>query len=254
MPLSRLLSGAARAPGSADVAALERRLARRLSGEPIQHLLTTWSFRVVELAVDARALVPRPETEVVAGHALAALAARRASPGEALVAVDLGTGSGAIACSLVREDPAVSVVGVDASPEALSLAAENRARLAPGEAARLELRRGSWYEPLQDLSGRVGVIVSNPPYLAAAEWNDLDPVVRDFDPREALVAGPTGLEAVEAVLAGAPGILAAGGAAVVELAPHQADSARSVAVAHGAVSATVHPDLAGRARCLVATW
>lgn len=198
--------------------------------------------------------MPRPETEVVVGYALAALADRRRSPGAALVAVDLGTGSGAIACSLVHEDPAVSVVGVDRSPEALSLAAENRARLATGEAARLELRQGSWYEPLGDLSGTVAVVVSNPPYLGAAEWAGLDPVVRDHDPFEALVAGPTGLEAIEAVLSAAPTVLTAGGAVVVELAPHQADAAQAAASAHGAGAATIHLDLAGRARCLVATW
>lgn len=227
---------------------------RRLAGEPLQHVLATWSFRRLELAVDGRALVPRPETEVVAGHALAALAERRRGPGAAAVALDLGTGSGAIACSLVREDRHVSVVAVDRSEPALSLAAENRSRLEPAEAARLELRLGSWYEPVGELAGTVDVVVSNPPYLAAAEWPGLEPVVRDHDPRDALVAGATGLEAIEAVLAGALRVLRPGGAVVVELAPHQAEAARALARAAGASSVALHPDLAGRTRCLVASF
>lgn len=215
-------------------------------------MLGTWSFRRLELVVDGRALVPRPETEVVAGHALGVLRAATAGANGRLVAVDLGTGSGAIACSLVDEEPRVEVVAVDASPAALELAAVNRARLSEHGAGRLVLREGCWYEPLSDLAGEVALVVSNPPYLSRAEWSGLEPVVRDFDPLEALVAGETGLEAIEAVLAGAPAMLRPGGTAVVEIAPHQAASATALARRHGARRAAVHTDLAGRLRCLVA--
>ena len=221
-------------------------------------MLGRWSFRRLELRVDGRALVPRPETEVVAGEALAALAARDVAGGGRRngppVAVDLGTGSGAIACALVDEHPGVRVVAVELAEEARRLAEENRAALAPSAAARLEVRAGSWYQPLQDLAGVVDVVVSNPPYLSAAEWPDLEAVVRDFDPYGALVAGPTGLEAIEAVLAGAPGVLAPGGVVVTELAPDQAAAAVELARRYGAGDAEVRRDLAGRLRCLVARW
>lgn len=253
-PLARLLAGAGPSPSPADLDELDCLLARRLAGEPLQHLLRRWSFRRLDLVVDRRALVPRPETELVAGLALEAVAAADGGAGAPARAVDLGTGSGAIACALVDEHPRVRVVAVEVSPEALSLAEENRAALRAEAASRLELRLGSWYGPLGDLAGAVDVVVANPPYLAAVEWPELDPVVRDFDPYPALVAGEGGLEGVEAVLAGAPSVLRAGGVVVVEVAPHQADPALELAERHGAVGAEVRSDLAGRPRALVATW
>ncbi|MHB1974166.1 MAG: N5-glutamine methyltransferase family protein, partial [Acidimicrobiales bacterium] len=214
-------------------------LARLEAGEPLQHVLGHWSFRTVELAVDGRALVPRPETEVVAGHALRELARVRSSrpgppatgPSSPLVALELGTGSGAIACALVAEDADAVVVAVERSAEALELARENRARLPRQEAARLVVAPGDWYDGVAALLVRHGLgevvdcIVANPPYIGEHEWAGLDPVVRDHDPYEALVSGPTGLEAVEIVVAGAPALLRPGGALVVEIAPSQADSA-----------------------------
>lgn len=253
-PLAHLLAGAATSPEEGAVAELEGLLERRLAGEPLQHLLRRWSFRRLELVVDRRALVPRPETELVAGAALEAVAAAEAGTGRPVCAVDLGTGSGAIACALVDEHPRVRVVAVEISAEALSLAGENRAALRPVAAGRLELRLGSWYGPLGDLAGAVDVVVSNPPYLAAGEWSALAPVVRDFDPYGALVAGEGGLEGVEAVLAGAPSVLRAGGVVVVEVAPHQAQAALELAGRHGAAGAEVRVDLAGLPRLVVARW
>jgi release factor glutamine methyltransferase len=242
---------------------------RRRSGEPIQHVLGHWSFRTIELTVDARALVPRPETEVVAGHALAELARRRAErrvedasdPGHsprraaALAAVDLGTGSGAIACAIVSETSDVRVVGVDSSSEALALAAVNRDGLDPRAADRFALVEGEWYGGLPvDLRGALDCIVANPPYLAEQEWPGLDPVVREHDPYAALVAGPSGLEAIEAIVAGAPAALGPGGALVLEIAPAQNVEARRLATAAGAFRVEVARDLAGRDRVLVAQW
>lgn len=254
---------------------LEALLVRRLSGEPLQHVLGSWSFAGVELTVDRRALIPRPETEVVVEVALAELA-RRPSPGRTRasldrtrqpsarnrppgnrptqLALDLGTGSGAIACALVAARPELQVVAVDRSVPALQLAAENRLRLLPEDGERLSFRQGSWYEPLGDLAGAVDLVVANPPYLAANEWDGLDPVVRDHDPVEALVSGPTGLEAIAAVIEGAPGVLAPDGALVVEIAPHQRADALALALGAGAETAEVLADLAGRARVLRARW
>lgn len=234
-------------------------LERRGSGEPLQHVVGHWSFRSVELLVDSRALVPRPETEVVVGHVLDLLASRRAAAGapEPLRALDLGTGSGAIACALVAEADDLHVVGVDLSAEALALAEENRRRLPPDWARRISLRRGDWYRLSEGPglgSASFDCVVANPPYLASHERDELEPVVRDHDPALALFAGPTGLEAIEAVVGGAQEVLVPGGSLVVEIAPHQAPAARVLARRAGACRVEVARDLAGRDRVLLATW
>ncbi len=127
----------------------------------------------------------------------------------------------------------------------------NRARLDADAAGRIELRPGDWYRALEPgIAGKVDLVVANPPYIAASEWRDLDPVVRDFDPREALVAGETGREAIEVILEGAPAWLSRDGAAVVELAPHQVAAAVAFAGACGAVGTQVRRDLSGRDRVL----
>lgn len=234
------------------VARLHALLERVEAGEPLQHVLGHWRFRTLDLLVDGRALIPRPETEVVVEHALAAL--RKLAGGARLLAADLGTGGGAIACSLVAELEAVEVHAVDASPDALALAAANASRLPPAAARRLHLHEGDWYGPLAALQGRLDLLVANPPYLAASELAGLDPVVRDFDPPAALVSGPTGLEAHEAVIGGAPRALAAGGFLVAEIAPGQSGDVIALARGAGAGEVRVERDLAGRERVLVARW
>jgi len=237
---------------------------RRLAGEPLQHVLGHWGFRRLDVAVDRRVLVPRPETEHVVTVALreldrlsasgSATGSRAASAAPGLLAVDLGTGSGVIALSLVCEREAVRVVATDRDPAAVEVTSGNLSRLPAEAAARVELRLGDWYLALpSELAGRVDLIVSNPPYVAGYEWPELEPTVREFDPVGALVAGPTGLEAVEAIVAGAPEWLAPHGALVVEIAPHQALEATELARSAGLVSASIEEDLAGRARMLVAS-
>jgi release factor glutamine methyltransferase len=223
---------------------------RRRSGEPLQWVLGGWGFRGVEVAVDGRALVPRPETEVVVEQALAQL---RLASRPCRVA-DLGTGSGVIALAIASEDPTVQVYATDASVEALSLATENLARQPEHVRARVRMLEGDWFGALPPkLAGGIAVVVSNPPYLAAGEWSALDPVVRDYDPYEALVAGETGLEAISRLIAEAPRWLCAAGALVLEIAPHQGEAVLAlVADEAGYSSAEVAEDLAGRARVLVA--
>ncbi len=247
-------------PLDASVVAEARALAaRRAAGEPLQYVFGHWPFRSLELVVDRRVLIPRPETEQVVEVALAE--ARRLGPG--LVAVDAGTGSGAIALSLAAELGAVSlreVWATDTSAGALAVARANLAELHRRAAAPLppvELAEGSWLEPLPArLAGAVGLVVSNPPYVGAAEWEGLDHEVR-AEPRGALVAGPAsdgtdGLAGVEAVLAEARRWLHVAGVVVVELAPHQARSAELLARHLGYVAVRVEVDLAGRSRALVA--
>lgn len=227
------------------VAALDAMVGRRLSGEPLQHVLGRWGFRTLDLLVDARALIPRPETEVVAGLALAEVDRLGAS-----LVVDLGTGSGAIALSIAAETwPRVEVWGTDASPDALAVARANLAGLGR-RASVVRLAEGDWFDALPaDLAGRIDVIVSNPPYVAGTD--PLPAEVRDWEPAAALVPGPTGLEALERIVADAPRWLSRPGALVIEIGETQADAVRTMAAGAGVDDVEVHQDLAGRDRAVI---
>lgn len=226
---------------------------------PLQHLVGHWPFRNLELTVDRRALIPRPETEEVVGLALGELSrlheVTRDGHGDArpLVVVDLGTGSGAIACAIADEDGLVTIVAVDRSRAALALAAENVGRLPAALRARIALVHGSWYSALEETPAcEIDCIVANPPYVSEGEWRDLEPVVRDHDPYSALVSGPSGLEDLERIIAGAPGVLAREGALVCEIGATQADVVRALAVGAGFQEVEIARDRFGRDRVLVA--
>ena len=246
--------------------------ARRTAGEPLQYIFGHWPFRELDLRVDARVLIPRPETEQVVEVALGearrladlrAAAGPRAAAGAGLVAVDAGTGSGAIALALATTLGApllAHVWATDYSADALAVAAANVRACGPGAVPGLPevtLVEGSWLAPLpQWLRGQVDLVVSNPPYVSEEEWAGLDPEVR-AEPRQALVAGPgrsgaPGLADVEAVLHEALSWLGRPGAVVVELAPSQAAAAQERARQLGYDEVRVEPDLAGRPRALVA--
>jgi release factor glutamine methyltransferase len=166
--------------------------------------------------------------------------------------VDLGVGSGAIALSVAQEAPAARVWGTDASSAALAVARANLAGLGSAAAARVRLAEGRWFDALpQELRGQVDLLVSNPPYVAEHEAAALPAEVGEWEPRDALVAGPTGLEAIAEIVAGAPAWLARPGALVVEIAPHQAEAAGDLARAAGLEQVDVRPDLVGRRRVLV---
>ncbi len=249
------------------VAAARRMAARRATGEPLQYVFGHWPFRRLDLRVDPRVLIPRPETEQVVDVALREarrLGAASGDPaGAGLVVVDAGTGSGAIALALATElapGTVRAVWAIDSSADALDVAAGNlaavRARVGDGVAP-FELAEGSWLEPLPAwLRGAVDLVVSNPPYVSDDEWSDLETEVRS-EPRGALVAaaasdGTPGLADVEAVLMQSLDWLARPGAAVVELAPHQAEPAAALARRLGFDDLRVEPDLARRPRALVA--
>jgi release factor glutamine methyltransferase len=241
-------------PEDPDRARFGALVEQRSHGAPLQHVVGHWGFRRLDLVVDGRVLVPRPETEFTVEVALGELAARD-TPGARTLAVDLGTGSGAIACSLVAELPGVSVVATDVSPAALEVAKLNRARLDPREADRIEFRLGDWYSALDPaMAGRVDLVVANPPYIAVSEWRGLDPVVRDFDPPDALIAGETGREAIEEIVKGASAWLRDGAPVVVEIAPDQAPAVTAFAAGCGVREIDVRRDLAGRDRVVVARW
>ena len=188
-------------------------VARRAAREPLQHLVGHWPFLELELKVDRRALVPRPETEELA------LAARERLPrGRAVLAADVGTGTGAVALALAASHPAARVLAVDVSADALALCRENRDAL--GLEDRVRLARGDLLGALAPGAG-FDVVVANLPYVAPEEWPELQPEVRDHDPRLALVAEDGGLALIRRLCAEAPARLAADGWLLLEMAPSQ---------------------------------
>jgi release factor glutamine methyltransferase len=252
----------------ADAAESARAMAaRRADGEPLQYIFGHWAFRELDLRVDPRVLIPRPETEQVVE--VAVVEARRLAAldsGRSLVGVDAGTGSGAIALALANALGAgvlAQLWATDRSADALEVAAVNlqawraAAASAGGGLPDVHLVQGSWLDPLPEaLRGRVDLVVSNPPYVTEEEWAGLDPEVR-AEPRQALVAGPgrrgaPGLADVEAVVEEASRWLGRPGVVVVELAPSQAAAARDRALQLGYDEVQVEADLAGRPRALVA--
>jgi release factor glutamine methyltransferase len=234
-----------------QMVAYDRMIERRLTGEPLQYVLGSWSFRRLDLYLDRRVLIPRPETEVVTEHALTehdrSVRARGAREG---VVVDLGTGSGAIALSIAFERRGTQVWATDVSPDALAVAQANCAGL--GRVARhVTLVQGSWFDPLpESLRGNVDVVVSNPPYVAADD--ELPVEVREWEPFEALVPGPRGLEAYEAIVAEARDWLGDTGALVLEIGATQGASVSELVRDSGFATADVHADLTGRDRVVVA--
>lgn len=222
-------------------------VARRLAGEPLQYVLGRWAFRTLDLAVDRRALIPRPETEQLVDVALVELD-RLGGRDRPTRVLDLGTGSGAIALSICVERPRTSVWAVERSGDALALARANTAGLGR-PATRVTLVQGSWFEPLDPaLAGSFELVVSNPPYVATVD--ELDGQVRDWEPAEALFAGGDGLDDVRHIISEAPHWLAPGGALVVEIGEQHAGPVRSLALAAGYAEAEVVDDLSGRPRVL----
>ncbi len=231
------------------MARLDGMVARRLAGEPLQYVLGSWSFRTLDLMVDRRVLIPRPETEAVVGHALDELDRLAARGGQLLVA-DLGTGSGAIGLSIAAERVAAMVWCTDASGDALAVARANLAGLGR-PARRVTIAEGSWFGALPaDLAGSLDLVVSNPPYVAIGA--DLPAGVAEWEPEPALLAGPAGTEHLEEIIRATPAWLGVGGSLVLEISPEQAGTVARMAVSAGLVDVEVRPDLAGRDRALVA--
>ena len=231
------------------VSRLDAMVARRLEGEPLQYVLGHWGFRTLDLLVDRRVLIPRPETEQLVE---VALSVARATTGPLIIA-DLGTGSGAIAMALAAElfPRPLTVWATDASDDALAVARANLAGMGRAAVA-VRMEAGSWYDALPpDLAGQLDLIVSNPPYIGTTE--DLDERVGAWEPPAALLAGRDGLDALREVIASAPRWLAAGGSLICEIGAAQGPAVIALAEAAGLTAARVEPDLAGHDRVLVAT-
>lgn len=222
---------------------LDAMVARYRSGEPLQYVLGRWGFRRLDLAVDRRVLIPRPETELVAEVAIDL--ARSATAPRSVA--DLGTGSGAIGLSLAIELPLddTTVWITDISDDALAVASANLAGIGrPGRNVRLAA--GSWYDALP-AEQRFDVIVSNPPYVATGA-PELDEAVRFWEPADALFAGSDGLDDIRHLVIGAPDHLADDGWLVLEIGADQGAPVGELFEAAGFCEVEIRPDLAGRDR------
>jgi len=226
---------------------------RRARGVPFAYAVGSVGFRTLELQIDSRALIPRPETEGLVELVLEwarGAGEREEGRGRGGVAADIGTGCGCIALSLAVEGEFDRVIAVERSAAAAALARENVERARPP--VPVEVREGDLLAPLGG-GARLRAIVSNPPYLTDAEYASLDPGVRLFEPREALVGGGDGLAVTRALLAGARGLLEPGrGLIALEIDERRAAETAALARAHGWSQVVVREDLFGRPRFLLA--
>ena len=220
------------------VAQLER-------GVPFAYAVGRVGFRTLDLAIDARALIPRPETEGLVDLVLRETEKRETGNGKRGLVADIGTGCGCIALALAVEGRFEKVVAVEQSPGAAALARENVARIAP--ATPVEVREGNLLAPLMNDGRRFRVIVANPPYLTAAEYAELDPSVRDYEPREALVSGTDGLDATRALFADAAALLEPGGVLALEIDERRSAAVRALGQGSG-WNVAMHADLFDRPR------
>lgn len=229
------------------VAHLDAMLARREAGEPLAYVLGRWGFRHLDLFIDRRVLIPRPETEVVAGVALE-LAQRCPSP---VVVADLGTGSGAIGLALADELPLVGVTVwlTDDDADALDVARANLTGIGR-RAANVRVRGGRWFDALP-ADVRLDVAVANPPYVAEGSPEVEESVLR-WEPHHALFAGPDGLDAIREVVAGAPTWLRPGGWLVLEIGADQGAAVAELLGGAGYADVEIRPDLSGRDRVAIA--
>ena len=216
---------------------------RRGQREPLQYVLGEMEFHGLCLKIDRRALIPRPETELLVATALAACA-----PLPARV-LDLGTGSGAIALAITKELPAAAVTAVDVSDEALALARENAT--GTGFAARVTFLRSDWFAALP-ADARFDLIVANPPYLSAEETAATAPEVHGHEPALALTAADSGCAHLRTIIAGAPAFLVPGGLIALETGTAQHTELTALAKAAGFARVESRPDLAGRDRFVLA--
>ncbi|MCZ6918854.1 MAG: peptide chain release factor N(5)-glutamine methyltransferase [Gemmatimonadetes bacterium] len=217
---------------------------RRASGVPFAYAVGTVGFRYLDLLVDGRVLIPRPETEALVERVLE-WTARHGRTG---AVADIGTGSGCIALALATEGAFARVVATDDSEDALAVAAANVDRIGP--VTPVELRLGPFLEPLR--ADAFDVVVANPPYVTGAEYAALDPGVRDFEPRGALVSGEAGMHHIRTLLGGAAARLTAGGLLALEVDARRADAAFRMAETAGWHAPRIEHDLFGRPRYLLA--
>jgi release factor glutamine methyltransferase len=221
---------------SREFSAMVRRRVRR---EPVAYILGRKGFRRLELLVDRRVLIPRPETELLVEVAL------ELHPGTVL---DVGTGSGAIALAVADELPEARVVAIDSSMDALRVAQANADHL--GLDDRVDVVSHG-IASLREVGEGIDLLVANLPYVSESEWEGLQPEIREYEPREALIAGPTGLEAIEALLQAVTGLPRRPAAVALEIGAGQGEAVSRLVGAAGYSEVEVKQDLAGLDRAVV---
>jgi release factor glutamine methyltransferase len=227
------------------VAQLDAMVARYRAGEPLAYVMGHWSFRTIELMVDRRVLIPRPETEMVAGRALEL--ARGVADQRRVV--DLGTGSGAIGLSLAAELPIMGteVWLTDYSTDAVDVARANAIGLGRA-AANVRVSHGSWFDALPvDVRGEIDVVVSNPPYIADGDPEVAESVL-EYEPHTALFAGDDGLDDVRTIARDARDWLRSGGWLVMEIGYQQGEAVKALLERFGYADVAITNDLTGRPR------
>jgi len=230
-------------PNDIQYSAYKALIERRANREPLQHLTGSAAFRYIDLEVGPGVFIPRPETELLAGWAI-----ERAKSLDAPVIVDLCTGSGAIALSLVDEVPGARVHAVELDEVAFGWAHRNLAGTG------VDLRQGDMAEAFRELDGTVDIVVTNPPYIPLDAWESVEAEVRDHDPSLALWSGDDGLDALRIVESTAHRLLKPGGVAAAEHADVQGESAPAVFTATGRwTQVRDNVDYADRPRFVTAT-
>jgi release factor glutamine methyltransferase len=218
---------AAATPTETESSAFADAVARRATREPLQHIIGQAAFRYVDLEIGPGVFVPRPETEVLAGVAISELRAVIAAGNPRPLAVDLCTGSGAVAVAMASEAPGCEVVAVELSPEAATYAERNAAGLD------VEVRCGDIATAVDDLTERAAVVTANPPYIPLSAYESVAVEAREHDPPLALWSGEDGLDAIRSVASVAARLLGDGGLVLCEHADVQGDSAPAIFAAAG---------------------
>jgi release factor glutamine methyltransferase len=221
---------------SREFAAMVRRRVRR---EPVAYIVGRKGFRRIELLVDRRVLIPRPETELLVEFAL------EVGPGRI---VDVGTGSGAIALAVADELPEASLIAIDTSMDAVRVAQANADHVGLTDRVDVVLRG---IASLDEVAEGADLLLANLPYVSESEWETLQPEIREYEPREALVAGPTGIEAIEALLGAVAGLKRPPAALALEIGMGQGEEVSRLVEAAGYAEVEVRKDLAGLDRAVV---
>ena len=234
-PEARLPVGASREFGET--------VRRRIRREPVAYILGRKGFRRIELLVDRRVLIPRPETEILVELALEIAPSR---------VLDVGTGSGAIALAVADELEGARVTAIDTSFNAVRVAQANADRLGLTDRVEVVLRGPSSLRGAAPDASSFDLLLANLPYVAEEEWEDLSPEIREYEPREALVAGQTGLEAIEALAEELLGLAPRPAVVALEIGASQAEAVSGLIRAAGYAEVEIRPDLAGHDRMIVA--
>jgi release factor glutamine methyltransferase len=244
MPRMKLYLNFDRALSAEDTDMYREWIKRRSQREPLQHIIGSTLFCGYEITVNRHALVPRPETEILAESGWTFLAIR-----DSASALDVGTGTGCIAIALAAKCPNAKIFASDISREALALAKENAAK----SNVRIEFLQGDGFAAVPP-DMRFDLIISNPPYIPTAEIETLQPEVRDFDPRQALDGGADGLGFYRRFAAEAKNFLKSDGKIMLEFGDGQAPAIREIFENEKWIVEAVKDDYSQRARILIATW